>query len=70
MSLNKRYVNKKILTEKFKLEGHQGIINYIGNSDVLLGLDEEIKKILSITYCGDCPTKKDMGIKKIIYGKL
>lgn len=70
MSINKRYVNKEILAEKFKLEGYQGIVNYIGNSDILFGLDEEIKKILNITYCGDCPTKKNIQIKKIIYGKL
>jgi hypothetical protein len=68
MGFNKRYVSKEILIERFSLEGYQGILNYIGNSDTLFGLDEEIKKILDITYCDNCPTKKDMEIKKILYG--
>jgi len=70
MSFNKKFINKEILIERFKLEGYQGIIDYIGNSDTLFGLDEEIKKILDITYCNDCPTKKDIEIKKIIYGTI
>lgn len=69
MGFNKRYVNKEILLEKFRLEGYQGIIDYIGKSDVLMGLDEEIKKILDIAYCDDCPTKKNIEIKNIVDGK-
>lgn len=67
---NKRYVNKERLIERFKLEGYQGIINYIGKSEALIGLDEEIEKILDITYCDDCPTKKELEIKKIIDNEL
>lgn len=70
MGFNKKFVNKEILIERFKLEGYQGIMDYIGNSDTLFGLDEEIKKILDITYCDNCPTKKDIEIKKILNGKL
>jgi len=70
MGFNKRYVSKEILIERFKLGGYQGILDYIGNSDALFGLDEEIKDVLDIAYCDNCPTKKDIEIKKILYGKL
>jgi len=66
MGFNKRYINKETLIERFRLEGHQGVINYIGKSDALIGVDDDIQKILDITYCDDCPTKKDVEIKKII----
>ena len=66
MGFNKRYINKDVLIERFRLEGCQGVINYIGKSDALIGVDDEIQKILDITYCDDCPTKKDIEIKKII----
>lgn len=66
MGFNKRYINKEALIERFRLEGHQGVINYIGKSDALIGVDDDIQKILDITYCDDCPTKKDVEIKKII----
>jgi len=66
MGFNKRYINKEALIERFRLEGHQGVINYIGKSDTLIGVDDDIQKILDITYCDDCPTKKDVEIKKII----
>jgi hypothetical protein len=69
MGFNKKYINKEVLIERFRLEGYQGIINYIGKSDVLFGMDDEIHKILDITYCGDCPTKKDVEINKVIDGK-
>jgi len=69
MGFNKRYINKETLIERFRLEGYQGVINYIGNSDALIGIDEEIQKILDITYCDNCPTKKDVEIQKIIDGK-
>ena len=69
MGFNKRYIKKEVLIQKFKLEGYQGVINYIGKSDVLMGIDGEIQKILDITYCNDCPTKKNVKIKKIIDGK-
>lgn len=68
MGFNKKFINKEVLIEKFKLEGYQGIIDYIGNSDVLIGLDEEIKEILEIAYCDNCPTKKDVKINKVLYG--
>jgi hypothetical protein len=66
MGFNKKYINKEVLIERFRLEGYQGIINYIGKSDVLIGLDEEIEKILDIAYCDNCPTKKNVEINKII----
>lgn len=69
MGFNKKFINKKVLIERFKLEGYQGVINYIGNSDALFGLDEEIKEILNIAYCDNCPTKKDVMIKKILNEK-
>lgn len=69
MGFNKRYINKETLIERFRLEGYQGVINYIGNSDALIGIDDEIQKILDITYCDNCPTKKDVEIQKIIDGK-
>jgi len=70
MGFNKKYVNKEVLVERFRLEGYQGILNYIGNSDALFGLDEDIIQILDIAYCDNCPTKKDIEIKKILNGKL
>jgi hypothetical protein len=69
MGFNKRYINKETLIERFKLEGYQGVINYIGKSEALIGVDEEIQKILDITYCSNCPTKKNVEIQKIIDGK-
>ena len=69
MGFNKRYINKEILIERFRLEGYQGIINYIGKADVLIGVDEQIQKILDISYCDDCITKKNIQIGKIIDGK-
>ena len=66
MGFNKKYINKEVLIERFRLEGYQGIINYIGKADALIGLDEEIEKILDITYCDNCPTKKNVEISKII----
>lgn len=69
MGFNKRYINKETLIKRFRLEGYQGVINYIGKSEALIGVDEEIQKILDITYCDNCPTKKDVEIQKIIDGK-
>jgi hypothetical protein len=58
MGFNKKIIKKEILIERFKLEGYQGIIDYIGNSESLFGLDEEIKNVLDLVYCDICPTKK------------
>ena len=69
MGFNKRYINKEVLIERFRLEGYQGIINYIGKADALIGVDEQIQKILDISYCDDCITKKNIQIGKIIDGK-
>jgi len=68
MGFNKKYINKEALIQRFKLEGYQGIINYIGKAEALIGLDEDIEKILDVTYCDYCPTKKDNEIKKVING--
>jgi hypothetical protein len=69
MSHNKKYINKESLIQRFRLEGYQGVINYIGKSEALIGLDDEIQQILDITYCDSCSTKKDIEIKKIIDGE-
>jgi len=69
MGFNKRYINKEVLIERFRLEGYQGIIDYIGKADALIGVDEQIQKILDISYCDDCMTKKNIQIGKIIDGK-
>jgi len=69
MGFNKRYINKEVLIERFRLEGYQGIIDYIGKADALIGVDEQIQKILDISYCDDCITKKNIQIGKIIDGK-
>lgn len=69
MGFNKKYINKEVLINTFKLKGYKGVIDYIGNSDALIGLDDEIKEILDIAYCSNCPTKKDVEINKVIYGK-
>jgi len=66
MGFNKKHIKKEVLIERFRLEGYQGIIDYIGNSDALCGVDDEIKEILDITYCNNCPTKKDVEINKVI----
>ncbi len=69
MGFNKRFINKEVLIERFKLEGYQGVINYIGKAEALIGIDDDIQKILDITYCDECPTKKDIEIKKVIDGE-
>jgi hypothetical protein len=69
MGFNKRFINKEVLIQKFRLGGYQGIIDYIGKADTLFGLDDEIKEILDITYCDNCPTKKDVMIKNILNEK-
>jgi len=68
MGFNKKHIKKEVLIERFRLEGYQGIIDYIGNAEALFGLDEEIKNVLDLAYCDICPTKKNMEINKIIYG--
>jgi hypothetical protein len=68
MGFNKKFIKKEVLIERFRLEGYQGIIDYIGNAEALFGLDEEIKSVLDLAYCDICPTKKNMEINKIIYG--
>lgn len=69
MSFNKKYINKEALIERFRLEGYQGVINYIGNSEALIGLDGDLEEMLDISYCDMCSTKKDIKIKKIIDGE-
>jgi hypothetical protein len=69
MSFNKRFVNKTKLIENFKLKGYQGVIDYIGDSDALIGMDDELNKILEISYCNTCTTNKNIRIQKIIDGK-
>lgn len=69
MGFNKRHINKKILIEKFKLEGYKGVIDYVGKSEALIDVDDDIQRILDITYCDDCPTKKNIEIKKLINGE-
>ena len=68
MSFNKKYINKEVLLEEFRLKGYQGVIDYVGSADVLIGLDEEIQQILDISFCRDCETKKNIQIERIIYG--
>jgi len=69
MGFNRRYINKEHLIDRFKLEGYSGVIKYIGKSDVLIGVDDYIKKILDISYCDMCPTKKNIKINKLIDGE-
>jgi hypothetical protein len=69
MGFNKKHINKKVLLERFRLQGYRGIIDYIGKSDVLLGMDDEIKEILDISFCGSCDTNKNLKIKQIIDGE-
>ena len=68
MSFNKKYINKEVLMEEFRLKGYQGVIDYIGNADVLVGLDDEIQEILDISFCRDCETKKNIQIERLIHG--
>jgi len=68
MSFNKKYINKEVLMEEFRLKGYQGVIDYIGNADVLVGLDDEIQQILDISFCKGCETKKNIQIEKLVYG--
>ena len=69
MSFNKKYVNREALIERFRLEGYQGVIDYIGKADVIIGLVDDLEEILDISYCDICPTQKNEKIKKIIDGK-
>jgi len=69
MGFNKKIINKEILINKFRLKGYQGIVDYISKSDVLLGVDDEIKKILDISFCESCDTNKNLKIKQIIDGE-
>jgi hypothetical protein len=69
MGFNKKYLNKKEIFDVFNKKGYLGIVEYIGNSDVLIGLDEQLNQVLDITFCNYCPTIKNIKIEKIIYGK-
>jgi hypothetical protein len=69
MGFNKRIINKEKLIQRFKLKGYQGVIDYIGDSDALIGMDDELNKILEISYCNTCTTNKNIRIQKIIDGK-
>lgn len=68
MSFNKKFINKEVLLEEFRLKGYQGVKDYIGNADALIGLDDEIQQILDISFCEDCPTKKNVKIERVING--
>lgn len=68
MGFNKKHIQMEELINRFRLEGYQGIINYIGNADALIGLNDDIKEILDIAFCDICPTKKNIEINKILYG--
>lgn len=69
MSFNKKYVNRESLIERFRLEGYQGVIDYIGKADAIIGLVDDLEEILDISYCDICPTQKNKKIKRIIDGK-
>tara|TARA_R100001510_G_C7654850_1_gene213694 strand:- start:3071 stop:3280 length:210 start_codon:yes stop_codon:yes gene_type:complete len=69
MSFNKKYINKEALIERFKLEGYQGVISYIGKADAIIGLTDDLEEILDISHRDICPTQKNDKIKKIINGE-
>lgn len=69
MGFNKRIIDRDELIRRFRLEGYQGVIDYIGKSDVLIGLDDDLDEILKISYCNNCNTNKNLQIKNIIDGK-
>ena len=69
MGFNKRIIDRGELIRRFRLEGYQGIIKYIGDTDALIGLDDELKKVLDISYCDTCNTNKNLQIQNILYGK-
>jgi len=69
MGFSKRIIDREKLIQRFKLKGYQGVIDYIGDSDVLIGMDDELNKILEISYCNTCTTNKNIRIQKIIDGK-
>jgi hypothetical protein len=69
MGFNKKFINKEIITEQFRLKGYQGIIDYLKGCDVIIGLDEELDEVVNLAFCDSCPTTKNIKIEKIIYGK-
>lgn len=69
MGFNKRFINKNELIRRFRLQGYQGVVDYIGKSDVLSGMDVQIKEILDISFCESCDTNKNLKIKQIIDGE-
>jgi hypothetical protein len=68
MGFNKRFINKQIIVEQFKLKGYQGILDYLKGSDVIIGLDEELDEVINVALCDFCPTTKNLKIEKMLYG--
>lgn len=68
MGFNKRFINKEIIVEQFKLKGYQGILEYLKGSDVIIGLDEELDEVINVALCDFCPTTKNLKIEKMLYG--
>ncbi len=69
MSFNKKYVNREVLIERFRLEGYQGVIDYIGKADAIIGLADDLEEILDISHCDIRSIEKNKKIKKIIDGE-
>lgn len=67
MGFNKKIVNKDIIITKFKESGYNGILNYIGKTECLIGVDGQIGDILKIVYSDRCETHKNMEIEKILW---
>lgn len=69
MGFNKKIINRGEFINRFRLKGYQGVIDYIGKSDVFIGLDDDLSEVLEIVYCDTCDTNKNLQIKNIIDGK-
>lgn len=65
MGFNKRYVIVEIFIENYEKDGIEGIINYIGKSDAIIG-DDIVNQILETIESNDCNIKKEVKIDNII----
>jgi hypothetical protein len=67
MGFNKRVLNRVNVTYIFETQGYEGLYKYITKPDALFVGD--CGDIVDVIKSEMCDTKKELRIKKLLYGK-
>jgi hypothetical protein len=67
MGFNKRILNRRNVTHIYETQGIEGLYNYIKKPDALFVGD--CGDIVDVIGMDMCDTKKDLKIKKLLYGE-